>query len=472
MGSILRATLILGSGSVVSLFAGFIANKAYAIWVGPEGLGLLSLLQGLLGLAALVAGMGLPSGLVRLGATAASQNDSTFIAALRQASWQLYALIAGTVVLLSLLFGQPIARLMLADSPASILVWVVLAVLLSLAAGLQIGLLNAYHRVEMLARVTALSSIFGAVWGVGLVWLWREAALPWVLLGAPVAQLILSSYFVRSLHLPIEKPAPAKVRDARARLLRFGFPYTLSQLVGSAVQLAMPFFVLHQLGQENVGYYRAAVLFSTAYIGFLLNALGQDYYPRLSSVRDQPEVFRQTIHLQQKFVLLIGSPLIALSMALAPPMVTILFSAEFEPAVKVLQWQLLGDLLRFLSWTLGFAVLAILPSRTYLFTETLGGGMMLGFCLWGMQQFGLQGLGIGWLLGYGGYLLVLALVLVASKTWAPTWSNVGLLMLGLGVAILVRVFSQPWGLLVALVWTMMCGFWLLVRLRWVRVEVR
>ncbi len=302
--------------------------------------------------------------------------------------------------------------------------------------------------------------------------MWREAALPWVLLGAPVAQLILSSYFVRSLHLPIEKPAPAKVRDARARLLRFGFPYTLSQLVGSAVQLAMPFFVLHQLGQENVGYYRAAVLFSTAYIGFLLNALGQDYYPRLSSVRDQSGALRQTIHLQQKFVLLIGSPLIALSMALAPPMVTILFSAEFEPAVKVLQWQLLGDLLRFLSWTLGFAVLAILPSRTYLFTETLGGGMMLGFCLWGMQQFGLQGLGIGWLLGYGGYLLVLALVLVASKTWAPTWSNGGLLMLGLGVAILVRVFSQPWGLLVALVWTMMCGFWLLVRLRWVRVEVR
>lgn len=471
MGSIIRATLILSSGSVVSLLAGFIANKAYAVWVGPEGLGLLSLLQGLLGLAVLTAGMGLPSGLVRLGAAAASQNDSAFIAALRQASWQLYALFSGTAALLLLLFGQPIARFMLAESSTSILVWVVLALLLSLAAGVQIGLLNAHHRVEMLARVAAFSSIFGAAWGVGLVWLWREAALPWVLLGAPVAQLALSSYFVRSLYLPTEKPLPARVREARAHLLRFGFPYTLSQLVGSAVQLAMPFFVLHQLGQENVGYYRAAVLFSTAYIGFLLNALGQDYYPRLSALRDQPMALCQTIDLQQRFVLLMGSPLIAFSVALAPLMVTILFSVDFGPTVAVLQWQLLGDLLRFVSWTLGFAVLAVLPSRMYLLTETLGGGMLLGFCLWGMQQFGLRGLGIGWLLGYAGYLLVLVLILVSNKTWVPSWLNGGLLVLSLSVVALAQFFSESWALLIALAWALVCGLWLISQARQPRVEV-
>jgi PST family polysaccharide transporter len=471
MDSILKATLILGSGSVASLLAGLVANKAYAVWVGPDGVGLLGLFQGLLGLAGLFAGMGLSSGLVRLGATPASQNEAVAVAALRIAAWQIYGMFSLAVALLLLLFGQPIARMLLADSPAWTVVLVIVAMLLGLAAGVQIGLLNAHHRVPMLAKVTAFSSIFGAVWGIGLVWVWREAALPWVLLGVPLAQLAIASFFARSLNLSASQPDPAKVREARAQLMRFGLPYTISQLLGSAVQLGMPFFVLHTLGQESVGFYRATVLFSTAYIGFLLTALGQDFYPRLSALRGQPVAFRQAIDHQQRFVLLLGGPLVVLSLALAPLVIAVLFSPEFKPAVAILNWQLVGDLLRFVSWTLGFAVLAGLPSRTYLLTETVGGGMLLGFSLWGMQQFGLQGLGIGWMLAYAGYAMVLTLLLSLRRVWMPTLSNLGLMLSSLLVVALVKVVFEPWALAVALLWGLVCGFLLVKQVLQSRAEM-
>ncbi|MER3481878.1 MAG: hypothetical protein C4332_00605 [Meiothermus sp.] len=460
MGSILKATLILGSGSAISLVAGFLSNKAYAVWVGPEGVGLLGLLQGLLAITAIVAGIGLSAGLVRVGAPHAAQDDIAFMLALRQAAWQIYGYFSGAVALLILCFSQPIAHLMLAGSPAYEVVFVLIALLLSLAAGVQVGLLNAYHRVGALARITALSSGVGAVWGIGLVWLGREAALPLVVLGTPLAQLAAASWFARRLGLPGERPDPERVRKARGELLRFGLPFTGSQLVGSVVQLGMPFLVLYQLGQENVGYYRAAVLFSTAYIGFLLNALGQDFYPRLSALQDRPVAFQEAIHAQQRLVLLLGSPLVAGSLALAPMIVTLLFSPQFRPVVSILQWQLLGDLLRFVSWTLGYAVLARLSSRFYLLTETLGGGLLLGFSLWGMRQFGLQGLGMGWLATYAGYLLVVAWILTSKRIWAPTLSNMGLLLSGLGVAVAVRLAPEPWALAVAVSWGFVCALWL------------
>ncbi len=460
MGSILRATLILGSGSAISLVAGFLSNKAYAVWVGPEGVGLLGLLQGLLAIAAIVAGMGLSAGLVRVGAARAAQRDAAFMVALRQAAWQIYGYFSGAVTLLVLLFSQPIAHLMLAKSPVYAVLWVAVALLMSLAAGVQIGLLNAYHRVGILARITAISSVAGAIWGIVLVWVWREAALPFVVLGTPLVQIVSSTWFVRELNLPDERPDLEQVRVARGELLRFGLPFTGSQLVGSAVQLGMPFLVLHQLGQENVGYYRAAVLFSTAYIGFLLNALGQDFYPRLSTLKDQPTAFREAIHTQQRFVLLLGSPLVAISLAVAPIIVSVLFSSQFRPTVAILQWQLLGDLLRFVSWTLSYAVLAGLSSRFYFITESLGGGMLLGFSLWGMRQFGLQGLGIGWLATYAGYLVVVAWLLVSRGIWTPVWSNVGLLGLGLSIGVVVRLVSEPWSLLFAIIWGLVCAVWL------------
>jgi O-antigen/teichoic acid export membrane protein len=457
MGSLIRATLILGSGSAVSLLASLLSNKAYAVWVGPGGVGLLGLLQGLLGISGIIAGMGLSSGLVRLGAAEITENNTARILALRQAAWQLFLYCSGSIAVLMLLFSQPIAHFLLAGSPVSMVLVVVLALLLSLGAGVNIGLLNAYHRIGILARITAISSVVGAIFGITVVWLWRTEAMPLVVLGVPLAQFFLALHYSRSLVLPSSKPNPQEVRDARSELFRFGLSFTGSQLVGTAVQLSLPFLVLYQLGQENVGYYRAAVMFSVGYVGFLLNALGQDFYPRLSALKAQPEAFQQAIHAQQRFMVLLGSPLVALSIALAPLIVRLIFSKEFLPALDVLHWQLLGDLPKFVSWTLGYAVLAALPSRSYLLTETVGGLCLLVFSWLGMAWLGLAGLGIGFLLAYVVYLLFLVYLLGSKKLWFPLWTNVSLLTIGFAVAVAVQFLSEPWGLVLALIWAGICA---------------
>jgi O-antigen/teichoic acid export membrane protein len=461
----------LGSGSAISLLAGLLSNKAYAVWVGPEGMGLLGLLQGLLGISAIIAGMGLSSGLVRLGAAEVAANNTPRVLALRRAAWQLFLYFSAGIAVLMLLLSQPIAHFLLADSPVWIVPVVVVALLLSLAAGVNIGLLNAYHRISVLARVTAVSSILGAVFGITVVWFWRAEAMPLVVLGLPLAQCILASYYSRGLALPLEKVSPREVKEAQTALLRFGLPFTGSQLVGTAVQLGLPFLVLYQLGQEEVGYYRAAVMFSVGYVGFLLNALGQDFYPRLSALKDQSEAFRGAIHAQQRFMVLLGSPLIALSIALAPLIIRIIFSEEFLPALDVLHWQLLGDLPKFVSWTLGYAVLAALPSRFYLLSETVGGLSLLVFSWLGMAWFGLEGLGIGFLLSYIVYLLFLVYLLGSKKLWSPLWGNAGLLLLGFAVAVAVRFLPQSWGLFLALAWAGVCAMFMGKQILQRRVKV-
>lgn len=457
MGSILRATVILGSGSVVGLIAGFLSNKAYAVWIGPDGVGLLGLFQSFLGITVIGAGMGLSSGLVRLGAPHVKDEASNSqLFALRQAAWQIYRLTILIFTIIILAFSHPIAEHLLAGSPVWGVGLLALGLALSLAAGVQIGLLNAYHRVGLLAQVTALSSIFGAVWGITLVWFWRENALPWVVLGVPLGQFVLSRIFLGRLRMPLNKANSRDIKAARIELLRFGLPFVASQLVGSVVQLGMPFLVLHQLGQDEVGYYRAAILFSTAYIGFLLNALGQDFYPRLSALQNKPRAFCATLDIQQRFVLLIGSPLVVVSLALAPLAVSVFFSSEFKPAVDILRWHLLGDLFRFVSWTLGYAVLAGLPNRAYLITETLGGVCLLTFSLWGMDRFGTSGLGVGWLLTYFCYLIVTGIAVAFGLRWRPSLTNVFLFLCAIGVATATVALPEVGKIMLSLLWGLVC----------------
>ncbi|MBO1436370.1 oligosaccharide flippase family protein [Meiothermus sp. CFH 77666] len=457
MGSIIRATVILGSSSVISLIASFLSNKAYAVWIGPDGLGLLGLFQSFLGITAIGAGMGLSSGLVRLGAPHAKEEASNSqLIALQQAAWQIYRITLLLCTTIILAFSHPIAEHLLANSPVWGVGVLAFGLALSLAAGIQIGLLNAYHRVGLLAQVTALSSIFGAVWGITLVWFWRENALPWVVLGMPLGQFVLSRIFLGRLRMPLIKANSRDIRAARIELLRFGLPFVGSQIVGSAVQLGMPFLVLHQLGQIEVGYYRAAILFSTAYIGFLLNALGQDFYPRLSALQNKPQAFCAALDLQQRFVLLLGSPLVVFSLAVAPLAVSVLFSSEFRPTADILQWHLLGDLFRFVSWTLGYAVLAGLPNRAYLVTETLGGVCLLIFSLWGMDRFGTSGLGVGWLLTYFCYLIITGIVVAFGLRWRPSLTNVFLLLCAIGVAAATIALPEVGKIMLTLLWGLVC----------------
>jgi len=457
MGSIVRATAILGSGSAVSLLASLLANKVYAVLVGPDGLGLLGLLQGLLGLSGIVAGMGLSAGLVRVGSPLIANNNALGIAALRRAAWQIYALFAGIFAVMMVLFHRPIADIFLANNPNWMVFGVVIALLFSLAAGVQIGSLNAYQRVGALARVTALSSVTGAAIGIVAVWIFGADALPIALISSPIAQWLFSRLFVNKMALPAGSPTREQIQQARVELLRFGLPYTASQLVGSAVQIGLPFLVLYELNQTSVGYYKAAVLFSSAYIGFLFNALGQDFYPRLSALKDQPDQFRAALDIQQRFVILLGSPLVTLSFALAPLLASLVFSKDFLPTVEILRWQLLGDLFKFMSWTLGFAVLAGSSSLMYFSVELIGGLLLLGLSWWGVRVYGLEGLGIGFMFTYIAYLGVLVLVLKRERGWQPALGNVGLFLLAVGVVVLVKFAPAPFNFWLALLWTFGCG---------------
>src|SRR5256885_4249888 len=100
MKSILKATAVLSSASVVSILMGLVSAKVSAVLLGPGGLGYMGLLQSLLGLSGLIAGMGVGTGLVRAGARALAEHDARQEAALRAGAWRLCWGLGGLAFLL------------------------------------------------------------------------------------------------------------------------------------------------------------------------------------------------------------------------------------------------------------------------------------------------------------------------------------------------------------------------------------
>ena len=438
--SILRATAVLGGSSLITIAVGLVSAKAWALLLGPDGFGFMGLLVSTVGLMALLTGTGIHAALVRLGAAALAEGEMLRLAALRKATWLLFFVLGGlgTVALVAL--RDPVGRWVLGDSERGWAVALVsVALLFILAASVQTNILNTHHKVGALARISIFSSLLGTALSIGIVWRWRENGVPFAVCASAAAAWAVSYVMLKRTLEPVRvKPAHEDVRAAASSLVRFAGPFAASALVGSGVQLAVPVLVLHSLGEESVGFYRAAVTISVAYLGFLLSAMAIDYYPRVSAASDRPAALAQLVNQQHQVVMMLGVPMILALLALAPYLIPLVYSSEFRPTVGVLEWQLIGDLLRFSSWTMSYVILVHGGIGLYFMTELASGVTTIVASVVGVLLFGLTGFGVAFAVTYAVYYAI-AWTLVRRRI-GLVWSrrNKTLLVGALLAAVLLR----------------------------------
>jgi enterobacterial common antigen flippase len=403
-----RATGILAIGTAATLLAGILVAKALAILTGPEGVGLYGLLQSLLGLATILFGLGVGTGIVRATARAVADDDENRRAALRGAG-MLLAIGGGLLGgLLLILFRDSIATLFLGGSAYA---WAVVlmapALLLQLASAVEFGYLNGHHRVRTMAIATAGSSILGAAVIVTLVARWGTGALPFALVATSAVSL-LTTAVARHRSVGEARHAVSRVRlsEAARWLVGFGGTYTLSQLVGTGAQLVIPVIVLSLLGHDSVGYVRAASAVAIGYLSVLLSTMGRDYYPRAAAAEATEPALRRLVSDQGRLILALSAPLILATSALAPMIIAILYSDAFSPATSVLQWMLVGDVLKLLSWTGSFVILARGGPGVYFLIELIGGTCLLVTTVVAVNAVGVAGVGLGYAITYAIYLSV------------------------------------------------------------------
>lgn len=419
-----------------------ITTKVWAIRAGPEGVALLGLALSLINFSAIIGGIGAGAGLVRLGAAAIAQGDSAAVGAYRRAAFYLVVIVGGLTAFLMIVFRESVSRTVfggLVGAPA--VIWLQVGLLATLITSVQVGVMNAHHRVRSLAQNTVMTSILAGGISVTLAVLLGRSGIVWALVGSAIVAALVSRYYLsRALPARVEPPPRARIAAAARGLVRFGGPYAASLLVGSGVLVVMPAVVLHSLGEQSAGFYRASITISVGYFGFLAVSLAQDYYPRIAALSDQPADLIAAINRQARLVLLIITPLALLALSLTSIVMTVFFSPEFTTASRILEWQLVGELFKFLSWTLGIVVLSTISQVVYFLTELASGVMILSLSWFGIQIFGEAGLGVAYMFAYFGYLLLVWYVLFRRIGFRWTIGNLKLMLAAIAAVLLARMF--------------------------------
>jgi antigen flippase len=417
-----------------------IRMKTMAILLGPAGLGLMSLYGSVADLAVGMAGLGVQQSGVRQIAEASSSRDEARIAntvtALKTTS-----LILGMLGALGMaLLCVPISYLTFGSPDYAIPVALLgIVVLLRLFIGGETSLVQGTRRLADLARLNIFGAFASVVVTVPMLFLWGEAAIVPSLILVTLTGAAVAWWYGRKVPVAAAPVSGERLRRETWQLLRLGFAFLVSAFLTMGAAYAVRIIVLHTGDVLAAGLYQAAWAVSGLYIGFVLQAMGTDFYPRLTGVATDNEAITRLVNEQTQVSLLLAGPGVIGTIVLAPLAMAVFYSHDFAAAAGPLRWLCLGMMLRVVSWPMGFIIIAKGWQKTFIAVEIVATILHVGLAALLVPQFGVDGACIAF---FG--LYVFHTVLVYIIVWIACefrWSATNLNLLALFIPMTALSFT-------------------------------
>lgn len=408
---LIRSMLVIGSAQVVNIFLSIIRMKVIAVLLGPAGIGLLGIYNNLQQMVGSAAGLGMGSSGVREIASAKGDAKS-----LNRVSHVLLAahLVQGALAMIAVwVFRKPLAVWLTDDATLATEIGLVgIAILLMLLATAHTTLLQGLRRIGDLGRVTVIGALATTLIGLLAVWWLGRAGLIWFLIVQPLANLLAALFFIRKLPWEAHRP-PMGLKEIWVTwkpMARLGAAFMAGGLATTGTLLLVRALVTKELGLDAAGYFAAAWGITMTYVGFLLGAMGADYYPRLTEVIHDRNAANRLMNDQAQLGLAIGGPVLLLLIGWSPWLITLLYASDFGPAATLLQWQTVGNVFKLVSWAMSFAIVAAAHARIFFLMEMSFNAVFLVMIWFLLPVVGLEITGIAFLVGYITYFLTVYLL--------------------------------------------------------------
>ncbi len=452
-GQILKSSAVVGGASVLNIGIGIIRTKAMSLLLGPAGFGLAGLFTSIVTLTQSAAGMGINSSGVRQIAEAAGSDDKARIgrtvAVLRRTSVILG--IFGALMLIT--FSRQVSKITFGDAHRTSAVCVLsLAVLFQLISAGQGALLQGMRRITDLAKMNVIGAVWGTVISIPVVYFFREKGIVPSLVCVAAMAILTSWWYSRKIQIEIPTMAASEVaREAKA-LLKLGVAFMASGLLVTGVAYVVRVILSHKVGFAATGMYQSAWTLGGLYVGFILQAMGADFYPRLSAVSKNNEECNRLVNEQALVGLLLAGPGVIATLTFAPLVIALFYSAKFGAAVGVLRWVCLGATLQVVTWPMGFIILAKARQDLFFLSEGVWTVVAVGLAWASISRFGLNGAGIAFFLSYVFHALLVYPIVsrLSGFRWSATNMRIGSLFLVLISVVFSGFYVLPFYLAVAI----------------------
>lgn len=403
---ILKATSIFGGVQVFNIIISILRAKFIAVIIGPVGMGIFGLLTSTLSLITSLTSFGLSASSVKDISFAHEHSDNRKLLEVSSILSKLIWYTGGLGMMLTLIFSPLLSKLTF-DSYDYTWSFVLLSVTLLLGQ-LSLGkdaVLQGTRKLKWLAYANMISSALSLIVTFPVYYFYGiKGIVPAMIITACITLIITQFYYARlKFVLPSFQFKETWLKGKA--MLKLGFFLSLSGIITTSCAYGVRIFISKFGGFEQLGFYNAGFGIINSYVGIIFTAMATDYYPRLAGSINNRNKFSSIINEQGNVALIILGPVLTGFIVFNSFAITLLYSKEFLPAQSMMQYAIIGVFLKAAAWLLGFLVVAKGDTKIFFWSELIANTYhsvlnCLGFYFWG-----LEGLGISFIVGYALYLV-------------------------------------------------------------------
>ncbi len=393
--SIFKATSLFGGVQVFQIVVSIIKSKIIAVLLGPEGVGVMGLYQSAIQVIQSVTSVGLSQSAVRDISEAYNTKDNSRIeetaSVLKNLIW-----ITGIIGLISVILLSPFLSILSFGNYDYVIPFAFLALTLlfdQLCNGQKV-ILQGMRKLSYLAKASTFGSLAGLIICIPIYMVFRIEGIVPTLILTSATNLIFTWLYSKRIKIKYFQVNKKQLIVKGQIMLKMGLALTIAGAVSLAYAYLKRGFIRHMSGIEEVGFFTAGFAILNTYVGMVLNAMGTDYYPRLSAVNQDNDKAKELVNQQAEIALLIMTPLLIVFLVFILYVIRILYSTEFEASIMYIVCAVPGMFFKAVSWSIAFLFMAKGDSKLFMINEIIATTFNFVVSIIGYYYFGLIGMGV------------------------------------------------------------------------------
>ena len=412
--SIMKATSLFGGVQVIKILVEIIRSKLIAVLLGPSGMGIAGLFTSTTSMISALTDFGIGISAVKSIATANETQDSSRISLVISVYKKLVWATGFLGAIVAFIFATPLSEFTFGTNDYTYgFRWLSVFLLLSRLTSGDIILLQGMRKLNYLAKANVLGVLVGLLISIPLYFYYKIDGIVPAMIVTAILSFIVTRYFSDKIKVKSTKVSIADIIREGKELLQLGIVLSITYLFGMGITYMLRVFIANYGGVDQVGLYTAGITIVSSYSGLVFSAMSTDYLPRLSGVANNNVRVKQTINEQAEIGILILAPFLTVFLIFINYAIVILYSSSFKLMAGMVHWATLGLYFKVASWSVGFILLAKGASKLFLWSEVIAGTYMFLISILGYYLFGLDGVGVAFLLS--NILNTLQVYFIANK---------------------------------------------------------
>ena len=402
----LKGIAIFGGLQVYKILLSVLTTKVSAVFLGPAGSGIYSLITSTLTTTEALVGCGLGTSAVKdISQAKASNNPEAIAKTYATLNWLVWITgILGTFVVL--IFASQISNVAFgSDKYASWFRIASVTILIDQLISGQGALLTGLQQYKSIARLRIIAGILGATISISFYSLLKITGILPVIMLTAISNLIVSLVIVRRLNINRYRMNIFEAVKQGGPMFKMGISIGLSYALTSLAGFAIRAFISNMSDVVTVGLFTASFSLINTYLGLVFSSIESDYYPRLSASCGNKAEYHTVMLNEMELLIFLLTPLVAMLIVFAQPVLAVFYSTKFYAAKTIICWTSLSMLIKVPGWAMSIGLISKGKTALYFKSQLIFIVYQLSLNIVGFTYGGLTGLGISFVVSQTIFLI-------------------------------------------------------------------